>query len=717
MAAIPLIIPALTTDDGTPVSGALIVFKKKGTATNQVAYLDEALTIPSQNPEPCDAGGRQVAYLDGSLSYDIAVKSADLATTYLSATFTANSDTVSFGDGWADHLSKPLPFFFAADAPYNVVGDATTDNTAGLNAVWAAAAEAGGGIVFLPTGTVRATGALAINGDNITTRGMGRTATTLQLTYTAGPALTLGDGTTRTVEYAFEDMNLVGVANQTLIKSRWVRGLYVRRCRWDADRFLWLGAAADGTGKPTYLVELIDCPDCFQAVNGTPTLHHVYAENFAGQWVATDVFCEGGQEVGVSGFYASDNIQTRIDHFIVSGGYWSRFYDNYSFIDARIVNLFIAATHLSEGALRNSIRLEVTTATAKNVNNVGWEKLFVAGMYSATGGNAIYVRCERAGAGVTSLAFGELVFTSDNVFGPLLIYCDVGETIEMVSVTSITVDMVPTNTSQDIVRVIGGSAATTVESVLIGSITGRASTNTFRSALRVEGRIGRVAHGLIAVEGCVVGLDDQTSTTPMALTVATMAVGDLVNILDQSTSATRPATLQNAADYLASIENAVPRAKGALKQAFRVTVTNTAGTLQHKITGKGDSTSAGHADYIAKLTSPSTSLQNTPTATDSSTAFVGGVKIASGDPSRLILNLTAAQTTNLGLPEISLVTNTSGADVILEPGYQSANVNGVTQNRLVVYLRRTSDGADYSWNTTNIPSGKTISFDMDCYAL
>lgn len=710
-------VPALTTDDGTPVSGALITFKKKNTATNQVAYTDEGLTTPSQNPAPCDAGGRGVFYLDGSLSYDVTVKSADSAITYLSVTYSANSETLDLGTGWTDHLSKPLPFFFAADAPYNVVADGTTNDTDGLNAVWAAAAAAGGGIIILPEGTIKCTGALTFVGSNVTMWGMGRKASIISSTYTGGPAITLGDGTTQTIEYAFENIYFIGVASQVFFKTRWVRGVYIRKCTWYVDRFLELGESADGTGKPTYIVELIDCADSYHLVNETPTLHHIYAENFAGQFVMTDVFVEGSSDANICGFYASDNIQARIDHFIVTGGYFSRFYDNYSFIDARIVNMLISTNHLSEGALRNTFRFEVTGATAKNVANVGWEKIFVGGMYSATGGNSIYIRCERTGVSVTSISFGELVFTSDNVYGPIYIQSDAGEPIEIVSITSITVDMVPINTSQDIIRIIGGGAATTIESVLVGAISGRASTNAFRSALRVEGRIGRISHGLITVENCTTPLDDQTSTTPMALTSATMASGDYANILDQSAGATRPATLQNIADYLGSIVNAVPRGKGAVKQAFRVTITNTAGTLQHKITGKGDDSSAGNADYIAKLTSPSTSLQNTPTATDSSTAFVGGLKIASGDPSRMIFNFGNAQTDNLGLPSVQIVANTITTDIVLNPQYQSANVNGVTQNRLVVYLRRTSDGADFSWNTTNIGSGKSIAFDVEGYFL
>ena len=42
---------------GTPVSGAKIFFKIKGTSTNATTYTDSALTVPAANPVVADAAG------------------------------------------------------------------------------------------------------------------------------------------------------------------------------------------------------------------------------------------------------------------------------------------------------------------------------------------------------------------------------------------------------------------------------------------------------------------------------------------------------------------------------------------------------------------------------------------------------------------------------------------------------------------------------------
>jgi hypothetical protein len=196
-----------------------------------------------------------------------------------------------------------------------------------------------------------------------------------------------------------------------------------------------------------------------------------------------------------------------------------------------------------------------------------------------------------------------------------------------------------------------------------------------------------------------------------------MAATDLIGILDQSTATTRPGTLQAIADFFGSIFQGVPRSKSATLQGFRITVVNTAGTIQHKITAIGDNTNAAQADLIAKITSPSTTLQNTPTATDSSTDFVGGLKISSGGPEELHLNTGNAQTTNIGMPWARIVSNSTTTARDIDVQYVSRNINGVTANRLVFTLRNTTTGATVGWNTTNIPSGNSIVFDVQAYLL
>lgn len=567
MAAIALV-GNMIAPGGSPASGCKLTSCIRSTSTPSPLYSDVGLATPTTNPYVGDADGRLDFYFSSLIQYTWTVRTSDDATVIWQADIVGGVVTVTYADGvlihstwapplanqlgsgWATHFGKPLPFFFAAD--YGVVADGVTNDTAAMNAAWAAAAAAGGGILVLPAGTILCTGALAFNGSNVTVWGMGRTATTLYSTYTSGAAITLGNGSTQTIEYAFENIDFIGVVSQIFFKTRFVRGLYIRKCRWYADTFLQLGEADDGLTKPTYVVHLVDNSDAYHMVNETPTLHHIVAENFQGQFVMTDTFVEGSFTPSLHGFYATPNIQSRIDHFIVSGGYFSRFDINYNFTDARIVNFYVASTHLSEGAITNAICLYVTSSTAKNVANVGWEKIFIAGTYAASSGNGIYVRCERLSAGVTQLAFGDVAFTAEQGITPILFQNDAGQTMGIVTIASVSVDTTPDDALQDIVRIVGGVSGTTIQGVIVGKVCGRAFTNPWRSAVRVEGGVAQIAVGLIAVVNCTTPLDDQTSTTPLALTNLTAATGDFINVLDQSVGATRPMTLQNAADYLAT---------------------------------------------------------------------------------------------------------------------------------------------------------------------
>jgi hypothetical protein len=69
---------------GTPVSGAKIYFKIKGTNTNATTYTDSALTVPAANPVVADAAGWFNTYLSPTVNYDVEIKSANDAITYRS---------------------------------------------------------------------------------------------------------------------------------------------------------------------------------------------------------------------------------------------------------------------------------------------------------------------------------------------------------------------------------------------------------------------------------------------------------------------------------------------------------------------------------------------------------------------------------------------------------------------------------------------------------
>ena len=65
---------------------------------------------------------------------------------------------------------------------YGAKGDGTTDDTTAINNAIGAAQTAGGGIVFLPTGTYLISSALALTGNGIILAGAGRSATTIKRT-------------------------------------------------------------------------------------------------------------------------------------------------------------------------------------------------------------------------------------------------------------------------------------------------------------------------------------------------------------------------------------------------------------------------------------------------------------------------------------------------------------------------------------------------------
>ena len=440
-------------------------------------YWDEALTIPAAQPirtlagYPSQNGSPGTIFVNQS-KYSIIVRDRTGALVY--SNLNVNGSIA--------------PWFFATD--YGVVADGATNDAAAFTAAWDACAAAGGGVLWIPEGTTKFTTQVTLNGSNVTVRGMGYGASVISSAFAVGPAIILGNISTQTLIYAFEDVKFQGIVGQTFFKSRYVRGLYLRRCGWDVDRLITLGDSTAGTSKPAYIFHMEDCPSTSQI--NSPTLHHIVAENFAGQWVMNNVFVEGKYAAGIDGFYATDNIQNRIDHVIISGGYFSRFRDNYSFVDARVVNFHISMDHESELAGRNAVRLEVTTATTKTAAQVGWTTSILAGKFSSTGGNAIYLKGERSGlVDCSSTTIGPVVFTSDCVYTPVLIESLVGSIIGH-NVGSMTAEIAPIDAFQDAVKIVGGTSAATIEAVTIGNITGKANTTALRSVVRVEGITSKV---------------------------------------------------------------------------------------------------------------------------------------------------------------------------------------------------------------------------------
>ncbi len=143
--------------------------------------------------------------------------------------------------------------------------------------------------------------------------------------------------------------------------------------------------------------------------------------------------------------------------------------------------------------------------------------------------------------------------------------------------------------------------------------------------------------------------------------------------------------------------------------AFLVTVTNTSGTLQHKI----ESPFGTSAFRAPAINGASATLANTPNGTDASTAFTSGAKVSSAGAHVLYFD-TADITGSLltGIGAIASMNFDSGDATMtsIRMFLTSININGSTRTRLNVLHSRASDGVSLGWNTTDIASGASVKF-------
>jgi hypothetical protein len=149
---------------------------------------------------------------------------------------------------------------------------------------------------------------------------------------------------------------------------------------------------------------------------------------------------------------------------------------------------------------------------------------------------------------------------------------------------------------------------------------------------------------------------------------------------------------------------------GMRKQCFKLRVTNTGGTLQHRITDGGGNPSK----FAGLINGASSSLTNTPTGTDSSTAMAAGGKIGSASPSVFWFD-TPNQVTGYDLMAASELVCSTGDNIRPVTLLQSININGVTRTRLGVQFLDATAATAYALNTTNIGAGEFIDVKITGY--
>jgi hypothetical protein len=149
------------------------------------------------------------------------------------------------------------------------------------------------------------------------------------------------------------------------------------------------------------------------------------------------------------------------------------------------------------------------------------------------------------------------------------------------------------------------------------------------------------------------------------------------------------------------------------RQLFQFRIQNTAGTIQHRIGSLRDVTQ--DSSFANKITGATSTLNNTPSGTDASTAFVAGAKISSASTSTVIFN-TSSQTNTVNWSGFATVTNNSTTTALnVFMSTSSVNVNGVTRTYLTAQFTNATTGADY--DLTTIPSGKAVTIAVETFLI
>lgn len=698
------LVHTLLDDSGALEPGGTIEVYDAGTTAPRTVYSDRALTTTAGYQITADAAGRlPERWIADTVLVKLVYKDSAGAT--LATRDYANDDADGLG----------FPFLFAAEYGVSASNSAAANYTA-IEALIVAINAAGRCGIIWPGGVISTTGGHVFNKSYQFHSGQGARGTTISCT-AAAVLFTLGDGTTQTRDYYFSNMGFVTVAGGTGIHIRYVTDVFIRNFYENCDTWLRIGHSTAAGGA--YRVHQ-ENGEGAQVASST-LLSHINHEWNLGEYKKINVNIEGQRQLTTVGEdFSTNKASVTIDGVEIRGGYMGRFDYNHKVGATRITNMNMHGVN-AEGAGTSAFHLSTSSATGgmgqTKITSCNFGTDAVSGSWAASPSNPIYIYVNHASVSMDVVLIDQITFTSVSVKTCSYVEIAAG-TMDGCRIGNLSVRNVMTNASQFISHVKGAaSGAATIKNFSHGPVQGHSFTNALAGGIKYEGFMNASRPDAGKVAASVPYFVDATdASTPITLTSSTLATGDMLGFRDVSDGGDKDGTLTSLYDFLTGASFTL-KAKTAQKQAFRLTIVNTAGTIQHKVTGVGDDTNAGQADYISKFTGFSTSLQNTPTATDSSTAMVGGGKISSADASIFILNTTAAQTTNLGLPRVSMVGNTTTNDVFFRPGYLSSSVNGVTQNRLVVTMYRQSDGAAFSFNTTNLGAGLMVILDIEAWVL
>lgn len=247
---------------------------------------------------------------------------------------------------------------------YGAIGDGVANDTVAINA----AAATGKSVMLTPGKTYLCTGQLLLgqtNQQRVFVNG-GRGAAIIRSSYSGGSCILIGpDSATAATDVVFENVGFYqDTTTTTMFEVRQTRGVHFIHCKLEN---IYFGFKIGTATRSNYIFNLYECEVYMRSAGHS---HFIDVVNCSGQIDLRDSYVEGAYAVSSVGLRIASNVQSRVDHLVMKGGYFGRFGTNI-YLDHRVVNWEMGGCLHMEGQNNYGIHVDANASfEAWNITGV-----------------------------------------------------------------------------------------------------------------------------------------------------------------------------------------------------------------------------------------------------------------------------------------------------------------------------------------------------------